>query len=73
MKHAYIFPGQGSQFPGMGKELFINNEKAKKLFEEANDILGFDISSIMFEGSADDLNKQKLLNLPCFYILSFCF
>ena len=51
---AYLFPGQGAQFTGMGKELFESNPKAKELFVKANDILGFDISKIMFEGSPDD-------------------
>ncbi len=60
MKHAYIFPGQGSQFPGMGKEHYHNSAFAKKLFEQANDILGFRISDIMFGGAEDDLKKTNV-------------
>lgn len=60
MKHAYIFPGQGSQFPGMGKNLYDNSAFAKKLFEQANDILGFRISDIMFAGSEEDLRQTKV-------------
>jgi [acyl-carrier-protein] S-malonyltransferase len=57
---AYIFPGQGSQFSGMGKDLYEGNPKAKELFEQANEILGFRITDIMFEGSADDLKQTKV-------------
>ncbi|NMM50203.1 ACP S-malonyltransferase [Marinigracilibium pacificum] len=60
MKKAYVFPGQGAQFPGMGKSLFDSYELAKKRFQEANDILGFDISKIMFEGSAEELQQTKV-------------
>lgn len=60
MKHAYVFPGQGSQFTGMGKDLYEQSELAKNLFEQANDILGFRISDSMFEGSADDLKQTKV-------------
>lgn len=49
MKHAYIFPGQGSQFRGMGKSLYENNAAAKDLFEQANDIIGFRISDLLFQ------------------------
>ncbi len=57
---AYIFPGQGAQFPGMGKDLYESNESARKLFERANEILGFRITDIMFEGSAEDLKETKV-------------
>lgn len=60
MKHAYIFPGQGSQFPGMGKEHYENSAFAKKLFEQANDVLGFRISDTMFNGSEEDLKKTNV-------------
>lgn len=58
--NAYIFPGQGSQFPGMGADLYANYSEAKELFEKANDILGFDITDIMFDGSEEDLRQTKV-------------
>lgn len=60
MKKAYVFPGQGSQFPGMAKELYEGNAKGKELLETANDILGFRITDIMFEGSQDDLKATRV-------------
>jgi [acyl-carrier-protein] S-malonyltransferase len=60
MKHAYVFPGQGSQFPGMGLEHFENSAFSKKLFEGANETLGFRISDIMFRGSEEDLKQTKV-------------
>ncbi len=60
MKHAYIFPGQGSQFSGMGNSLYENNSTAKDLFIIANEILGFDISEIMFSGSDEQLKQTKV-------------
>ncbi len=57
---AYVFPGQGAQFSGMGKDLYENSELAKELFDKVNEILGFDIKSIMFEGSAEDLKQTKV-------------
>ena len=69
MKHAYIFPGQGSQFPGMGKEYYDNSVFAKKLFEQANQVLGFRISDIMFNGSEEDL-KQTNVTQPAVFLHS---
>ncbi len=60
MKHAYVFPGQGSQFPGMGKAHYDNSVFAKKLFEQANEALGFRISDIMFHGTDEDLKQTKV-------------
>ncbi|MBL6663981.1 MAG: ACP S-malonyltransferase [Flavobacteriales bacterium] len=57
---AYVFPGQGAQFTGMGKDLFDNSELAKSLFKQANDSLGFDITRIMFEGEKEDLTQTKV-------------
>ena len=57
---AYIFPGQGAQFPGMGKDLYKTSTLAKDLFERANEILGFRITDIMFEGSAEELKETKV-------------
>lgn len=57
---AFVFPGQGAQFPGMGKDLYEANPLAKQLFEKANDVLGFRITDIMFEGTADDLRQTRV-------------
>ena len=64
---AYVFPGQGAQFTGMGKELYEQSPLAKSLFEQANDILDFDITKIMFEGSAEDL-KQTEVTQPAVFL-----
>ena len=60
MKHAYVFPGQGAQFSGMGKDLYENNASAKALFDKADEILGFRITDIMFGGTADELKQTKV-------------
>ena len=74
---AYVFPGQGAQFTGMGKDLYENSPLAQELFEKANEILGFSITDIMFEGTAEELketcmpkkayslSKSPLSNLNC--------
>ena len=61
MKHAFVFPGQGSQFPGMGKEHYDNSAFAKKLFEQANELLGFRISDIMFNGTEAEIISAPLI------------
>lgn len=66
---AYVFPGQGAQFSGMGKDLYEGNEEAKALFEKANDILGFRISDIMFEGTDEEL-KQTRVTQPAVFLHS---
>ena len=66
---AYVFPGQGAQFSGMGKDLYDNSDLAKSLFAKANDILGFDIQSIMFEGS-DEALKQTNVTQPAIFLHS---
>ena len=71
---AYIFPGQGAQFPGMGKDLYENSALAKELFEKANEILGFRITDIMFEGSAEELKETKVtLDNVCMDVDSILF
>lgn len=57
---AFVFPGQGAQFVGMGKDLYDNNPLAKELFEKANDILGFRITDIMFSGTDEELKQTKV-------------
>ena len=69
MSKAYVFPGQGAQFSGMGKTLYENFEKAKSHIDSANDILGFDIKTIMFEGSDEEL-KQTKVTQPAIFIHS---
>jgi [acyl-carrier-protein] S-malonyltransferase len=69
MKHAFVFPGQGSQFPGMGKEQYETSAFAKKLFEQANDVLGFRISDVMFNGTVEDL-KQTNVTQPAVFLHS---
>ena len=69
MKKAYIFPGQGSQFPGMAKDLYENNATAREMLEKANEILGFRITDIMFNGTADDL-KQTDVTQPAIFLHS---
>ena len=66
---AYVFPGQGAQFSGMGKDLYENSSKAKELFQQANEIMGFDIMKIMFEGTDEEL-KQTKVTQPAIFLHS---
>jgi [acyl-carrier-protein] S-malonyltransferase len=69
LKKAYVFPGQGSQFSGMGADLYANSPIAKSLFDQANDILGFEITKVMFSGSDDEL-KQTKVTQPAIFLHS---
>jgi [acyl-carrier-protein] S-malonyltransferase len=66
---AYVFPGQGAQFPGMGKDLYTNYPAAKELFDLADQVLGFSLSSIMFEGTAEELKETKVTQ-PAIFTMS---
>lgn len=75
-KNAYLFPGQGSQFPGMAKDLYDNIPKAKEMLEQANEILGFRITDIMFSGTAEDLKATKVTQPAIFLhsvVLASCY
>ena len=69
MKKAYVFPGQGSQYPGMAKDLYESNEVARMMLERANEILRFRITDIMFEGTAEEL-KQTRVTQPAIFLHS---
>ena len=75
MKKAYVFPGQGSQFPGMAKELYDTNATAKEMLDKANDILGFRITDIMFSGTPEDLKQTKVTQPAIFHsvVLAKCY
>lgn len=66
---AYVFPGQGAQFEGMGKDLFDRSSEARRIFEEANELLGFNLSQVMFEGSGEEL-KQTKVTQPAIFVHS---
>lgn len=68
-KHAYVFPGQGAQFSGMGKDLYDNSSQAREMFEQANEILGFRITDIMFSGTAEEL-RQTRVTQPAIFLHS---
>lgn len=69
MKHAFVFPGQGAQYPGMGKSFYDNSSFARKIIEQANEILGFRISDVMFNGTEEDL-KQTNITQPAIFLHS---
>lgn len=71
-KHAYVFPGQGAQFVGMGKDLYDNYSQAKELFERANEILGFRITDILFAGTDEDLKQTKVTQPAVFLHSVIC-
>ena len=76
MKKAYVFPGQGSQFPGMAKDLYEAGAKGRDLLEKANDVLGFRITDIMFDGTAEDLKATKVTQPAIFLhsvVLALCY
>ncbi|MBQ9548516.1 MAG: ACP S-malonyltransferase [Bacteroidales bacterium] len=75
MKTAYVFPGQGSQFPGMGKDLYDSNPEARSLMDKADGILGFSLTDIMFNGSDDDLRRTDVTQPAIFLhsvVLALC-
>jgi [acyl-carrier-protein] S-malonyltransferase len=71
MKKAYVFPGQGAQFPGMGKDLFEQHESIRNLFAQANEIVGYDLQKVMFEGSDDELKQTKVTQPAIFLACIF--